>query len=169
MSELKKELQQPLAPKKAPMKKKPETELELLKKEIASLKKQLEPKKAPVVVNEEKTKREKLGRMVKGLFKFHEKPGGVLKFSYRLPWKGAAWKQYELHDNMTEEIPYALAEQLLNKGKIPIHKNVKDEMGRPMKVVGKYRSRYDFFPINDFVNFDTKPKVAQVTRPGLVY
>lgn len=87
----------------------------------------------------QKAKRDKDREQVKGIFRFHEVPGGSLSFSILLH-KGDALKNYTMQDNEVCTIPLGVAKHLNHNLWYPVHGYAQDENGKPlMKVTQKVR------------------------------
>jgi hypothetical protein len=83
---------------------------------------------------------------VKGVFRFHEVPGGTLSFSFR-KWKGDPIESHDLIDGQIYELPLGVATHLKESGWYPIHKHAVDETGKSIKTVGQRVKRYNFEPL----------------------
>lgn len=83
---------------------------------------------------------------VKGIFRFHEVPGGLLPVSFR-KYKGDPIFSQELRDGEIYELPLGVAVHLQESGWYPVHRLQIDEAGRPSKVIGKKVKRYTFEPL----------------------
>ena len=104
---------------------------------------------------------EKDHKMVKGIFKFHEVPGGELRFPF-IKYKGDSPAAYILKDGETCEVPYMVAKHLNEGGKYPIHKYAVDEEGKALQKVGQWVDRFSFQPIG-FFDDDIQPTPNLVT------
>lgn len=81
--------------------------------------------------------------LVKGVFHFHEVPGGTLTF----PYKKYRWEDietYTLVDGQTYTIKRGVAEHLNNGTSYPVHKNILDAAGRPIQSIGERKKRTSF-------------------------
>ncbi len=109
---------------------------------------------------------EKDHKMVKGRFKFHEVPGGELKFSY-VKYQNDTDKPWVMKDGETYEVPYMVAKHLNQGGKYPIHRHAVDEEGRPSQVIGQMVDRFGFEPIGFFDDEDLHPSPNLLTVKNL--
>ena len=89
---------------------------------------------------------------VKGIFRFHEVPGGTMEFSF-LKYKGDQVKNYKLVDGEIYTIPLMVAKHL-NKGCwYPVHSFAQDEEGRSLQKIGQKVRRCSFQSL-EFVDID---------------
>lgn len=82
-------------------------------------------------------------KLVKGVFKNIEVPGGDLEFVYR-GHRGDPIRSYHLRDGETYEIPLGVAKHINNNTKVAIHQYLVDIEGKPITAPGNYRQRYQF-------------------------
>lgn len=83
-------------------------------------------------------------KLVKGIFKNLEVPGGDLKFSYRRH-KGENPRIYHFEDGETYEIPLGVARHINQDTKVPIHSHLIDpNTNKRITAPGSYRQRYQF-------------------------
>ena len=122
--------------------------------------------KTPKKVVNLKYQRDKDREMVKGIFRFYECPGGVLPFMYR-KYKEDPVEKYELLDGGVYTLPLGVAKHLNSSGKIPVHKYVVDENGRPMARVGEKVARYGFQSLEflDIEELGTSEPLVKVAEP----
>lgn len=97
-------------------------------------------KKADVKVEAARKENEKL---VKGVFKNIESPGGDLTFAYR-GYKGEPIKVYHLEDGLTYDLPLGVARHINRQCKYTKSTHLVDKEGRPMIGAGKPTQRYEF-------------------------
>ena len=90
-----------------------------------------------------KYERDKDREKVKGIFKFYECPGAILKFSYK-KYKGDDVQRFILRDNEVCTIPLGVAKHLNKSGWYPVHKHIVDKDGRSIYAVGEKKRRYGF-------------------------
>lgn len=93
--------------------------------------------------------KEKMSRLVKGMFRYHDNRGGVLKWFDRLPWKGSRLMRFTARDNEIIELPFYVADRLMEKGKVPIYTSFRDADKRPRQRIKEYHRRYEFFPYDE--------------------
>lgn len=105
------------------------------------------PDKKKEVSFEEQKNRE----MVKGIFHYHEVPGGIMKFFYNE--FSDKVEHYELEDGEVYTIPLGVAKHLNDNGWYPIHAFEVDENGKPTRRIGKKVRRCSFQGL-DFVSND---------------
>lgn len=99
-----------------------------------------------------KYQRDKDRQKVRGMFNFHECPGGTLSFSIKL-YKEDNLETYHLDDQQICEIPLGVAKHLNKNGWYPIHKFTKlENEGHLMKVGHKVR-RFGFTSL-EFIDED---------------
>jgi hypothetical protein len=95
-------------------------------------------REAPSKITSEEAKK-KLQRLkeidsqiVKGVFRFHEMPGGTLSFVYKA-YKGQNSERYDLTDGQIYSIPLGVAKHLNKNGWYPEYEYIKGE-----KFIGGY-------------------------------
>ncbi len=99
-----------------------------------------------------KYERDKDREMVKGIFRFHEVPGGNMKFVFR-KYREDQVENYDFNDGQIYSIPLGVARHLNSNLWYPIHSFLQDENGNPaMKVSQKVR-RCSFQSL-EFVDID---------------
>lgn len=130
-------------------------ELELIKKKKELARKEHELKLAKQY--------EKDSNKVRGKFKFHEVPGGTLRFSFKM-YPQEKTKYYELVDEGIYSIPLNVAKHLNTSGKIKIHTHKTNKNGKPHIEVGRIISRYSFNSL-DFLDV-SDPDVVQAIGPS---
>lgn len=130
-------------------------ELELIKKKKELARKEQELKIAKLY--------EKDSKKVRGRFKFHEVPGGTLRFSFKM-YPQEKTKYYELVDECIYTVPLNVAKHLNTSGKIKIHAHKTDKDGIPHIEVGRIVSRYSFSSL-DFLDV-SDPDVVNAIGPS---
>lgn len=114
--------------------------------------------------------REKDSRLVRGIFKNFETPGGEVRFVYR-KYKGEEIKKYVLRDGETYSIPLGVAKHLNNNCNYPVHAYTTNEEGIPTMRVGKRVNRFGFQSLEFMGLDDLNPNPQQnviVTAEPLV-
>lgn len=88
--------------------------------------------------------------LVKGVFYYHESPGGVLKFNKRT-YPGEPITEWTFTDGEMREIPYGIALHLNQSGKYPKYEYITNELGRIIpggnsksRRIKEWVSRYSF-------------------------
>lgn len=99
-----------------------------------------EKKKASEIVEAERKKDEKV---VKGIFKNLESPGGDVTFAYR-GYKGEPIRVYHLIDGESYNIPLGVAKHINRQCKYKKSANLIDKNGKPIVGSGKATQRYEF-------------------------
>lgn len=87
--------------------------------------------------------RDKDREKVKGLFQFHECPGGQLSFVYR-KYKEDPIEAYTLQDGKQYELPLGVARHLNKNCNYPIHHYEVDSAGVPRAEIGQKKQRVSF-------------------------
>lgn len=87
--------------------------------------------------------RDKDRQKVKGIFQFHECPGGELSFVFRF-YREDPIEKFTLQDGKTYELPLGVARHLNQNGWYPVHHYQTDETGAPVMEIGEKRNRYSF-------------------------
>jgi hypothetical protein len=90
-----------------------------------------------------KQTQEEESKLVKGIFKNLECPGGSLRFYFR-KYKEDPVKEYVFWDGREYEIPLGVARHLNNNCAYPTHAHAVDEFGTPKETVGKMNHRFAF-------------------------
>lgn len=96
--------------------------------------------------------RDKDREMVKGIFRFHEVPGGSMSFIYAA-YKGDQPERYDLFDGEQYTIPLGVARHLNKNCWYPVHTFAQDEGGRHGYKVGQKIRRCSFQSL-EFVDID---------------
>jgi len=97
-------------------------------------------KKASEIVEAARKEDEK---MVTGVFKNQESPGGDLTFAYR-GYKGEPIRVYNLIDGESYTIPLGVARHINRQCKYKKSAYLVDKTGKPMIGAGKATQRYEF-------------------------
>jgi hypothetical protein len=92
---------------------------------------------------EMKKDRERDHKMVKGIFRCYEPPGGSFTFSFK-KHKGDHILKYTMVDGETYEVPLMVAKHLNQNCWYPRHSHVMDMNGKPTVDVGKKINRCSF-------------------------
>ena len=82
-------------------------------------------------------------KIVKGIFRCYEPPGGSVTFSFR-KYKGDEVLKYTLVDGQIYELPLMVAKHLNQNCYYPRHTHVLDANGNPSVEVGKKVQRCSF-------------------------
>lgn len=97
---------------------------------------------------------------VKGIFRFHEVPGGQMSFVYKA-YKGDPVERYDMIDGQVYTIPLGVAKHLNKDCWYPEYEHFKDEQTQNVMRVGKKVRRcsfqsLEFVDIEDFSDADKK-------------
>ncbi len=111
----------------------------------------MEAKKESVKANL-RYQRDKDREMVKGIFKYHEVPGGILPFVYKV-YKEDQVERYDLIDGQVYTVPLGVAKHLNKNGWYPIHAYQVNENGIPTMKIGQKVRRFGFNSL-EFVDID---------------
>lgn len=87
--------------------------------------------------------RKKYSEPVKGIFRFHEVPGGSISFVYR-EFKGDKTERYDLVDGQVYTIPLGVARHLNKNCWYPMHEYAVDENGNKIQKIGTKVRRCSF-------------------------
>lgn len=111
-----------------------------------AVKRTAEEKRKAKELNEEKRKEDE--KLVKGMFKNLEAPGGDLQFAYKA-YEGPV-QIYHLYDGKTYELPFGVAKHINNQTRTPTKEYVPptDEKSPIQTRVTGYRQRYQFIPLD---------------------
>jgi len=108
----------------------------------------MEEKQTTTIINKSpkkslKFQKDKDNELVKGIFRFHEVPGGVMKFVFS-QYKGEQPKKYELRDGEVYTIPLGVAKHLNKNCWYPVHEHAMDLGGNSIYKVGEKKRRCSF-------------------------
>jgi hypothetical protein len=112
--------------------------------------------------------REKDARLVKGIFKNFETPGGSLRFVFR-KHKGEDFKKYTFVDGQIYTIPLSVAKHLNTNCHYAIHKYTTDDSGIPTMRIGQRVHRFGFQSLEfmDIEDLNPNPQSVIVTAEPL--
>jgi len=102
--------------------------------------------------------RDKERELVKGIFHFHEVPGGSMSFNFK-KYKGDKVERYDLVDGQVYSIPLGVARHLNKNGSYPVHAHMQGEDGKPHVKVGQKVNRFSFQSL-EFMDIDDLPNKA---------
>lgn len=104
------------------------------------------------------SERQRENKMVRGVFRNHEVPGGSTKFPFR-KYPGDPIKTYAFQDGEIYEIPLCVAKHLNKNVNYPIHAFKQNADGRPVMNVGEKVQRYSFHSL-DFIDTSDSDSLA---------
>lgn len=96
--------------------------------------------------------RDKDRELVRGIFRFHEVPGGTMSFVFRA-YKADPVERYDLQDGEVYSLPLGVAKHLNKNIWYPVHAFQQDEKGKPVQNVGRKVHRCSFQSL-EFVDID---------------
>ncbi len=99
--------------------------------------------------------REKDREIVKGIFRFHEVPGGTMNFSFKA-YKEDPVENYTLIDGQVYSIPLGVAKHLNKNCWYPIHAYAQDAEGKSTVKIGSKVRRASFQSL-EFIDHDDLP------------
>ena len=106
--------------------------------------------------------RDKDREKVRGIFRFHEVPGGSMSFMFKA-YKEDQLERYDMVDGEVYTIPLGVAKHLNNDCWYPVHAYTTDENGRSSMKIGQKVKRCSFQSL-EFVDIeDLKPAPDIVT------
>jgi hypothetical protein len=112
--------------------------------------------------------RDKDREPVKGIFRFHEVPGGQMQFCYKY-YKGDEVETYTLVDGEIYTLPLGVAKHLNKNCWYPLHHYAVDADGKPIARIGQKVRRCSFQSL-EFVDVDdltpTGKPLVTVEYPG---
>jgi len=132
----------------------------------------------PMPVNSKKQRIEELAKkleyecerdktMINGVFHYHERPNGLLEFSF-MKYKGDRIEKYSLMDGHQYTLPLAVVNHLNKNCSYPIHQHAVDANGVPIVRIGKMVRRCSFsntdFMIEDFIPKESNLVTVEYTR-----
>lgn len=96
--------------------------------------------------------RDKDREPVKGIFRYHEVPGGILEFSFKA-YKGDNIEKYSFIDGEIYTVPLGVARHLNRNVSYPVHAHITDKDGKPMQIAKTMVRRCSFQSL-EFVDID---------------
>lgn len=109
-----------------------------------------------------KYQRDKDREPVKGIFRFHEVPGGMMEFVFKA-YKEDEVEKYSLIDGHVYTVPLGVARHLNKNCFYPVHKFMTDEYGKPTQKIGEKVRRCSFQSL-EFVDIeDLEPEKCLIT------
>lgn len=109
-------------------------------------------KEAPKQKPNLKYLRDRDRELVKGIFRFHEVPGGTVSFSIRL-WKEDDVENYTMVDGDVYTIPLGVARHLNKNCWYPLHAYAMDDNGKQIQKVSQKVKRMSFQSL-EFTDLD---------------
>ena len=109
-----------------------------------------------------KYQRDKDREPVKGIFNFHEVPGGTMKFRIKL-YKEDDVELFELRDGETYTLPLGVAKHLNKHGWYPVHAHAVDAGGKSIYKIGQKKRRFGFQSL-EFID----PEDFSTVDPGII-
>jgi hypothetical protein len=118
-------------------------------------------KEKPKVKPNYKFMRDKDRELVKGIFRFHEVPGGVMEFAFK-KWKQDPVEKFVMKDGMIYTVPLGVAKHLNQNCWYPVHGFMTDENGQPSPKVQQKVRRCSFQSLEfvDVEDFGTTPELT---------
>lgn len=99
-----------------------------------------------------KYERDKDREKVRGIFRFHEVPGGTMSFVFK-KYKEDPVESYTLVDGNVYTLPLGVARHLNKNCWYPVHAHATDEHGKPSMMIGKKVHRATFQSL-EFVDIE---------------
>lgn len=106
-----------------------------------------------------KYQRDKDREMVKGIFRFHEVPGGTMSFNFK-KYKEDPVERFDLVDGQVYNIPLGVAKHLNSNCWYPVHQYMMDEYNKPVARVGQKVRRCSFQSL-EFVDVEDLTPVGK--------
>lgn len=100
----------------------------------------------------QKNQREIDKEKVRGIFRFHEVPGGTMEFVYKC-YRGDEVEKFNLRDGEIYTIPLGVAKHLNKNLWYPLHAYAVDDNGKPIAKIGQKVRRCSFQSL-EFVDVD---------------
>jgi hypothetical protein len=136
-------------PEETPKKLRKESEFAARDREIIEEERRF--KEARAIENERKRRKDR--EPVRGIFRFHEVPGGQMGFNYK-EYKGDPMEKFEMIDGQVYTIPLGVAKHLNTNCWYPTYSYKNDDAGRPTMSVGEKVRRVSFQSL-EFVDEET--------------
>lgn len=96
--------------------------------------------------------RDKDRQKVKGIFRYHEVPGGVMGFVFKA-YKEDKVESFKLRDGEVYELPLGVAKHLNKNCSYPEYAHLVSDTGMPIETIGKQIRRCSFQSL-EFVDVD---------------
>lgn len=114
-----------------------------------------------------KFQRDRDREIVRGIFRFHEVPGGSMSFVFKA-YKEDPVERFDLVDGQIYSIPLGVAKHLNKNCSYPQHAYQLDEGGKPVARIGKMIRRCSFQSL-EFVDVEelNQPDLVTVEHIGL--
>lgn len=105
---------------------------------------------------------------VRGIFRFHEVPGGVMDFVYKA-YRGDEVERFTMHDGEIYTIPLGVAKHLNKNLSYPVHSYAQDENGKSIVKIGQRVKRCSFQSLEfmDIEDLSDGPSLITVEATGL--
>jgi hypothetical protein len=100
--------------------------------------------------------RDKDREMVKGIFRFHEVPGGSMSFCFKA-YREDAVERFDMVDGEIYTVPLGVARHLNKNLKYPIHGHIMDENRNPTMKISQWVRRCSFQSLEFIDNEDLTP------------
>jgi len=117
-----------------------------------------EPKKAPNL----KYQRDKDREMVRGIFRFHEVPGGSMSFCIKL-YREDEVERFDMLDGEIYTVPRGVARHLNNNLWYPEYEFIQGEDVRSIQRIGKKVQRCSFQSLEFVEDMDMMPSKPVIT------
>lgn len=104
--------------------------------------------------------------IVKGIFRFHEVPGGEMSFVFK-KYRNDPVKKYTMKDGEVYSIPMGVARHLNTNCWYPSYNYKSDEQGRPVMTIGEKVRRCSFQSL-EFVDIDTDNSSKSMTSQSIL-
>lgn len=114
------------------------------------------------VVKNLRYQRDKDRELVKGIFRFHEVPGGTMSFSIKI-YKEDPVENFTLVDGEIATIPLGVAKHLNRNCWYPVHSYATDENGKPSMKINQKVRRCSFQSLEFMDSDDLMPAADLIT------
>jgi hypothetical protein len=145
-----------------------------LKKQIESLQEKLNVVEPPPVIDVKERQRQRIeaervreNRLVEGIFRFHERPGGTMKKVPFRKYPGDPIIKRDFTDGQRYKIPLWLAKHLNQGCSYPVHMHKQNASGRPTMDIGSRVNRCSFESL-EFIDITDKDSLATMGPSKLV-
>lgn len=131
------------------------------------MKEKIEKKETPTL----KFQKDRDKEMVRGIFVFHEVPGGSMSFVYK-SYRGDEVERYDMIDGQMYTIPLGVARHLNKNVSYPVHAYAVDANGKPLMTIGSHVRRasfqsLEFIETDDLTPFGKPLVTVEAINPGL--
>lgn len=114
-----------------------------------------------------KQMRDRDRELVKGIFRFHEVPGGTMSFSFK-QYKEDQVERFDLTDGQMYTIPLGVARHLNKNCSYPVHQYQTNDSGTPLMKIGQMVRRCSFQSLEFMDAEDLTPATSHIVTASFL-